>query len=272
MPRRRGAHLVVLLTLLVACDQEALAPFPSNAIALSPPARYAAWWQLTEACSGLTGSLAAVHWYVVPNTNEFSLEGQGVNGAWYQDGNRIALGDSEILDGPLVRHEMLHALLQSGNHPRNEFLANCSDIVVCIDRCVSDAGGPPDTSDAAPILRRDSLTYSLLVVPSTFSAAADSGWTTVTLSATNRLPSRGNRPPPLESAYSYRPLQGWEPYDNYGIQENIPTTFAPAGTPGSTRRVVFDAQVTPPTAVQVYRIVGNFDYGVVAPATVTVSP
>jgi hypothetical protein len=272
MLARNVTCLATLVAILVACDKAPLSPFPANAIALTPPARYAAWWQLTEACSGVTGNLAAVDWYVVPNTNEFTLEGEGVNGAWYQDGNRIALGDSEIFDGSLVRHEMLHALLQSGNHPRNEFLGNCGDIVVCIDKCVSDAGGPPDTSDAAPVLGRDSLTYGLIVVPNTFSASADSGWTTVTLSATNRLPIRGNRPSPLESAYSYRPLQGWEPYDNYGIQENIPTTFAPAGTAGSTRRVVFDAQVATPAAVEQYRIVGNFDYGVVPPATVTVSP
>jgi hypothetical protein len=271
-PRRPALHLLLLLTLLAACDKEPLSPFPSNAVAFTPPARYAAWWQLTEACSGLTGNLAAVDWYVVPNTNEFTLEGQGVNGAWYQDGNRIALGDSEMLDGTLVRHEMLHALLQSGAHPRNQFLANCSDIVVCIEKCVSDAGGPPDTSDAAPLLGGDSLAYGLLVVPNEFSASADSGWTTVTLTATNRQPIAANLPPPFEAAYGYRPLKGWEPYDNYGIQQNIPMTFAPAGAAGSTRRVVFDAQVIPPSTMEQYRILGNFDYGVAPPATVTVLP
>jgi hypothetical protein len=145
-----GLAVAVVLTGAIACTQ-AVGP-PAGSRQFNPPARYKAWWRLTESCSGLSGDFSKVRWYRVPNSDSFSLEGSTVNGAWYADGNRIALGDSEVNNGALVRHEMLHALLRNGNHPRNQFLGNCSDIVVCIDRCVHDGGGPPDTSDAAPLL------------------------------------------------------------------------------------------------------------------------
>lgn len=48
---------------LAACDKLVglVDPmFPSDAQEFLPPAVYSTWWNMTQACSGLTGSLGAV--------------------------------------------------------------------------------------------------------------------------------------------------------------------------------------------------------------------
>ena len=191
---RRAASLCLLWLWVSGCEATGL---PRGAQRFTAPAQYRAWWALTEACSRRRGDFNTVTWYIVPNTDVFPLEGQSVYGAWYGDPNRIVLGDSERTDGSLVRHEMLHALLQTGGHPRNQFLDGCGDIVACVDQCVIDGGGPPDTSDTAPIVGPALLPAAILLAPDTVSMSADSGWTTITLTLTNHHPPararRGSR-------------------------------------------------------------------------------
>jgi len=276
---RIASHVATVAALLMAVRcQNPLAEFPSTAVRIAPPAQFVAWWRLAESCSGLTGDLSAVRWYVLPGANSFPLEGGSVNGAWYPDGNRIVLGDSGLSEGSLVRHEMLHALLQRGGHPRRQFLGNCSDIVSCVDRCVTDAGGPPDTTDTAPLIGGDSLIAGLAVVPSTLAVHSDSGWVTVTLSATNRLPipARVRVPildghPVMTAGYAVHPGVGWSGENYY--QSNAYVTLAPAGMAGSTRRIVFDSRfASPATATQQQLITGSFSNYVAPPVAVTVSP
>jgi hypothetical protein len=247
---------------------------PHGARQFTAPEQYRAWWALTEACSGLHGDFNSIKWYAVPNADSFPLEGGTVNGAWYGDPNRIVLGDSVMFDGSLVRHEMLHSLLQSGGHPRQQFLANCADIVVCIERCVSDAGGPPDTSQSAPILGPSLLPAAILIAPTTVSMSTDSGWATITVTVTNttdhparvQVPTSGSTPLTL---VLFHPNPGWAGVNEYQMDYYI--TLAPAGTPGSTRRVVFDLQVpsldTPPQ----YVVTGMFGESTAPPQTLTVT-
>jgi hypothetical protein len=134
----------VLTTLVVVGGLTACSlitsPLPPGAEQFVPPAVYARWWAMTEACSGHSGDLGAIHWFRVPGV-EFMHNGQSVGGYYNQRTNRIVLVEEGIEAGRLVRHEMLHALLQQGGHPRSQFLGSCASLVDCPRICSQDV--PP---------------------------------------------------------------------------------------------------------------------------------
>ena len=143
--RRRSTWscLVRLATLsVVVCDLAACGvtePLPPTAERFAPPAVYARWWAMTEACSGRSGDLASILWYSVPSP-QFMHDGQEAVGLWESRSNQIVLAKMYIDRGDVVRHEMLHALLRTGSHPRAQFLGSCASIVHCQGACVKDAG------------------------------------------------------------------------------------------------------------------------------------
>jgi hypothetical protein len=148
--RARAAATAIAVYSVVACGS-LLYPLPPNAEPFEPPAVYARWWAMTEACSGRSGSMAAVRWYRVPG-REFTFNGRPAGGLWSPWGKRIALVENVVDDGPRVRHEMLHALLRTGGHPRSQFLGACALFVVCEGVCLEEAGwgAPRDYSVLPP--------------------------------------------------------------------------------------------------------------------------
>jgi hypothetical protein len=271
----RGAQAVFLLsTWLWASGCEAVG-LPHGARRFTAPAQYRAWWALTEACSGLHGDFNSIAWYVTPNTETFSLEGMPVQGAWYPDPSRIVLGDMEIGDGSLVRHEMLHALLKGGKHPRQQFLGNCGDIVICVGQCLIDAGGPPDAPESAPIISASLLPAAIVIVPDTVSIAADSGWVTITVTLTNttdqpaRAPTIPNESFPI-TLVTIHPIPGWAGISQDQLDYYV--TLAPRGTIGSTRRDVLDQQITSVNTPPQYVITGTFGDSPATAQVLTVIP
>jgi hypothetical protein len=119
-------------------------PLPPDAQMIRPPAVYQHWWAMTEACSGRSGDMSAVRWYEVPGS-AMVHKGQTVNGYWSSLANEIVLPEDYVHAGFAVRHEMLHALLREGGHPRDQFLGACAALVDCGDLCARDAGAwnPP---------------------------------------------------------------------------------------------------------------------------------
>lgn len=107
-------YAIVGLFLLAACGDSPMGP---NATPFDPPAIYRSWWVELEACSGLSGSIDGVRFY-----SAASLGGE--LGHWYQDGNRIYLLESRTETEFAVKHEMMHALLQRGDHPPEYFAAD----------------------------------------------------------------------------------------------------------------------------------------------------
>src|ERR1051326_5093304 len=92
-----------LLSAAIACEMST-APIPPDAVQFNPPSVYARWWTLTEQCSGLTGDLSAVHWYVVPNAGSLRLrDGTEVNGFFMANGNSIVIDGPDVLAGDLIR-------------------------------------------------------------------------------------------------------------------------------------------------------------------------
>ncbi len=190
LPRFATLHLALgcacaVATIAIACS-DATAPLPAGAIEWSPPARFALWWQMTESCSGRQGDLSAIRWYVVPNATSITVNGKQVQGETIGT-DRIILVEPHRLDGSLVRHEMLHALLGVGGHPRAAFLEACNGVVVCDSVCAADAGGRTDPPPDAPELTSRDVATRLEVVPRQPAVSQDSGAVAVIISITNPL-------------------------------------------------------------------------------------
>jgi hypothetical protein len=87
---------------------------------------YQAWWIKTEECSGLKGDMSQVTFYAVDSpSGAISLGTEVAHGWWMRRGNRIYLPANALGEEWLVRHEMLHALLQRGSHPTEKFAEAC---------------------------------------------------------------------------------------------------------------------------------------------------
>ena len=112
-----------------ACS--ALAPsepaVPAGAVALVMPAVYREWFQKTEACSGRSGNVAAVQFYVVPGVETFATADGPKVGEWISDGagDRVIIAGNYQLHEMVVRHELLHALLRQSGHPAEYFVSRC---------------------------------------------------------------------------------------------------------------------------------------------------
>ena len=140
---------------------------------------------MVESCSGVTRPLANVTWFGVPGSL-FQLEGEFVTGYWSAASNRIVLADSSRLDGSVVRHEMLHALIRQSGHPRSAFLEKCAGLVSCTTECVADAGPAGTANIEYANVPPDSLEISIQILPNPPTLSVDDGVFSVVVSARNR--------------------------------------------------------------------------------------
>jgi hypothetical protein len=102
---------------------------PLDARALKPPAIFAEWWHEVERCSGVTGDVGRIAWYVVPceaGETGFRCEAtpDGLCAGEWRAPHLIKLaGPNRIFpegyvdDAFTVKHEMLHDLLGTADHP-----------------------------------------------------------------------------------------------------------------------------------------------------------
>ena len=127
-------RLAVACVLLSSCS-DAIAPLRVEGLRpLTPvPIQYATWWGQVENCSGVRGNFDAVKWYFT--LGALDVAGHNYDGFWWQQGNRIALTWFATLRGGTVRHEMLHALLQTGAHPPTYFVTRCGALAPCGPAC-----------------------------------------------------------------------------------------------------------------------------------------
>jgi hypothetical protein len=178
---------VVTATLtLAACDRLIDPLFPSDAQEFSPPPVYSTWWNMTQACSGLTGSFAAVHWYKTAQPLRDRRTGEPIVGYWNSIDNRIVLTNDAALDGGSVRHEILHSLIRKGGHPRNQFLGKCLGTVPCQGSCIRDAGPYQQPPETPTHIRGDSLEINVDIEPKNPTSAHDGGFFSMTVLVRNR--------------------------------------------------------------------------------------
>ena len=148
----RSARLIAACLAVTACSDLFAPAVPEGAIQLKPvPAEYEGWWRLAERCSGTQGEFAFVGWGVVPGVS--TIPGtDGAVGTYYRNYHQIILVERGTHDGHLVRHEMLHALIRVGGHPREFFVERCGGLVSCGGPCYEEATqtGPPTSN--APIV------------------------------------------------------------------------------------------------------------------------
>jgi hypothetical protein len=243
----------ILLCGAASCGLEVSSDFPPAAIPFATPQLYRAWWQIVEECSGKRRPLDAVRWYQV-RPGELSIRGESAAGAWFVSGNRIVLSSWVLREGGLVRHEMLHAILETGSHPAEYFERKCGAEVACSGGC----GERPVLPDAH-LFTLEQLEGSVAMYPPVPSIAALDGRVTVVVKVRN--PANGNVfvstgefgesqcsiGVMIESTDDPRWAKwecGWlEPANDGRIY------FAP----GETRRLVFDFDVRLRTAIGSFR-------------------
>ena len=177
---------MLLAWFVASCGDNIVDPdLPAGAVRFTPPSFYSTWWEMTKACSGRSGSLDEVEWYVVPAGVRLELDGESVSAYWSAGSNQIVLSEPVRDDGQVVRHEMLHAMLGSKGHSRREFLENCAGYVSCTSKCVDDAGPAPIVPATVPRVDPSALEVTSIVTPIPVRSGVNEGHFTVTVRARN---------------------------------------------------------------------------------------
>jgi len=107
-----------LLLALTGCGFD-----PEGDVPLDPPAIYREWFAKTEACSGRTGNFDRLRWSVIEGYSFPCSSGQCA-GHW-RTNHHIFLAGDWVMDEMVVRHEMLHDLLERTGHPDPPFGVGC---------------------------------------------------------------------------------------------------------------------------------------------------
>jgi len=129
--KRTARNACSTLGALAISGCAALAPsqavLPAGAVPVAAPAVYREWFQRTEACSGRTGNLEAVQFYVVPGVETFETRDGPQVGVWIGEGgsHRIVIAGNYQGHEMVVRHELLHTLLRQTGHPEEYFVSRC---------------------------------------------------------------------------------------------------------------------------------------------------
>ena len=236
----------ILLAAVFACRGITDPPLPAGSERISPPPVFDLWWSQTETCSGLTGSIEDVEWYVVRGSSGLVVDGADAKGYWSAASNRIVLAASAALDGQVVRHEILHALLGVGieGHPREAFLGRCGGVVDCGATCRTDAGPPQSIN--APSAAPDLLELAAEVTPALASSSLYGGNFAVKVTARNpethpvllRLPPAGDGGPAI--TFSFR-LEGTAAQRGWQVRAWDPD--AVVFRAGEIKQYVFDMHI-----------------------------
>lgn len=265
MSTRATLLAIAAVPALLACG-EATAPLPSSARRFEPPAVYARWWRTVERCSGLTGDLAAVQWYMVPGAAD--RERGGVFTATYQPrGHRVLVADSFHLSGDMVRTVMLHALRRAVDRPRALFLGRCAGVVLCDERCVREAGPAPAPPPGAVRVAPRALEVAVRA-EATDTGALDTGdFLEVIVTARNPattpvivdLAPSGDAGPPGSFGFIFEGSERFLWFDER-VRDPSEAQFAP----GEVKTRIFDFRVGPEDGRRAlppdtYRVGGRFN-------------
>ena len=126
---RTWSAIAVGLIVLCSCESPT-EPLPAGAVALDPPPIYRSWWNEVEACSGIASDFDAISWYYVPDATVFRIGSNPyVDGYWQPYHSSITLAGLKLNNALLVRHEALHAILHTVDHPPEYFVQKCGSIV-----------------------------------------------------------------------------------------------------------------------------------------------
>lgn len=117
---------LLALFAMLACSADPLAPVGAARVDLGP--RFTAAWQAVQGCSGLSGRSEAVAVFSVPG-DHIMLDGRKIVAYWTSSSNSIYVASFYLTSDPVLRHEILHALLHRGDHPPAYFIEKCGALV-----------------------------------------------------------------------------------------------------------------------------------------------
>jgi hypothetical protein len=263
--RRIASICVAGLLLAGACKEPTgTIPFPEDAVEIAPSAPYARWWAMTQSCADHARPMAMVRFYVVPGlaiddgTTRYA-------GYWFRDGNRIVLAKPYATDGAVVRHEMLHALLQRGDHRRADFVDRCGGIVDFGDGLHEESAellaAPGPTS---PVLLPSQFRIELVLAPQPIALTSpDSGWLSATVVVTNprdepvwaRIERAGHDSIGPTLGVTVDGQSTWVTRTRYSVDSLVP--FGP----GEVKRQVLDVKLDAPLSRWRARALFNADTG-----------
>ena len=128
-PRPRWPHLAWVALVAAACATEPTPQhaLPPGAVPVVARAEYRDWWARTATCAGVIGHFDQIEWYTVPDARTMTTEIGEKVGLWVRhDGRRMIIIAEAYLDHELVvRHEMLHDILERAGHPEEYFVSRC---------------------------------------------------------------------------------------------------------------------------------------------------
>jgi hypothetical protein len=238
------------VTFLFGCEVPAAPILVDGSQRFEPPPAYQLWWEMTQECSARRGRFETVRWYLVPGAQSLTVNGQRVEGYWTSR-NTIVLAEAAMLKGPLVRHEMLHALQDAAGHPRESFLNRCGGVVVCDGQCATDAEPLPPPQPTALRVEPDGLEVDIQIRPQSPAHGTFGGFFTVTVTARNprsdavivRLPETTFGEPSISFEYAMESAVAGDGRGVPALDDGV-TRFAP----GETKRQVFDFVLSTPGA------------------------
>jgi hypothetical protein len=129
---------LLLVVLFCACG-DVTAPFPGAAVRFDPPSDYRQWWAEVEVCARREGDYRTIAWYRA--AGPLIIRGVRYDAYWFEQGNRIYLTPYAEMSVGIIAHEMLHALLQRGEHPCEYFVRRCGSVIQPPNGCNETGGG-----------------------------------------------------------------------------------------------------------------------------------
>jgi hypothetical protein len=125
----RGRALALSVLVIGGCSSFSPSDtgLPEGAIPMEAPPEYLGWFAKTESCSALRGQFQSLQWFVVPNVEAFPTQEGPKVGMWEKSGNsaRIVVAGRYTGHEMVIRHEILHHLLDREGHPSEYFVDRC---------------------------------------------------------------------------------------------------------------------------------------------------
>jgi len=118
-------YLWLILMVFMIGSQDTGQRLPTGAVPVKPPIMYRAYFQEVENCSGFTGDFDAIQWYIVPGVDYFeddnSKPSTQLTGVTILPERIIVIAGNQISNAYVVRHELLHVLANTTQHPPEIF-------------------------------------------------------------------------------------------------------------------------------------------------------